>query len=80
MSTAKIAISLNTQTLKRLDDYVKHHVFRNRSQAIQTAIEERIERMEHRRLAAECEKLDPEFEQTLADEGLKRDIKEWPEY
>jgi DNA replication initiation complex subunit (GINS family) len=30
----------------------------------------KIERMEHSRLAQECSKLDPRFEQAMAEEGL----------
>jgi hypothetical protein len=32
------------------------------------------------RLEREVAKLDPKAEQTLAEEGLSRDIAEWPEY
>jgi len=28
----------------------------------------------------ECSKLDPEFEQSLADEGLNEELESWPEY
>lgn len=36
--------------------------------------------MEGTRLAAECAKLDPAFEQSLADEGLDVDAATWPEF
>ena len=36
--------------------------------------------MEKTRLAQECAKLDPAFEQALADEGLAAEVDEWPEY
>jgi hypothetical protein len=32
------------------------------------------------RLACECAKLDPQFEQQLADEGLAGDFRQWPAY
>jgi metal-responsive CopG/Arc/MetJ family transcriptional regulator len=80
MSTAKIAISLDTVLLEKLDDCVKYEVFKNRSQAIQTAIRYIINKMEHQRLAHECAKLDPAFERKLAEEGLYEDYKEWPKY
>jgi hypothetical protein len=32
------------------------------------------------RLAAECAKLDPVYEQSLAEEGMSVDIQSWPEY
>jgi hypothetical protein len=55
-------------------------VFANRSRAIQTALREKIERLEGGRLAAECAKLDPAFEQSLAEEGLGADAASWPEF
>ena len=32
------------------------------------------------RLAREASKLDPKEEQAMADEGLARDLEEWPKY
>ncbi len=80
MSTVKIAISINSQYLNRLDYFVKCKVFKNRSQAIQFAVIEELNRLEHSRLANECAKLDIHFERNMADEGLAEDIKSWPEY
>lgn len=80
MSTSKVAITLDEQLLKRLDRLVAERRFPNRSRAIQAAVEEKLERMERSRLARESAKLDPAFEQKLADEGLVRDVVEWPEY
>ena len=31
-------------------------------------------------LARECSKLDPKYEQALAEEGLTMELEEWPEY
>ena len=36
--------------------------------------------MSKSRLAIECAKLNPNFEQNLAEEGMAEEIKEWPEY
>jgi len=80
MPSAKVAISLDADVLKRLDDLVEKRVFRNRSKAIQQAVEEKLGRLEHTRLARECAKLDPVFEKTLADEGISGELGEWPEY
>jgi len=55
-------------------------VFPNRSQAIQEAVEEKLSRLEHGRLARECAKLDPAFEKALAEEGLSEELAEWPVY
>lgn len=80
MPRAKVAISLDVQTLDRLDRLVRDEVFPNRSQAIQKAVDEKIERAERGRLARECAKLNPAFEKTLAEEGLSEELAEWPEY
>jgi hypothetical protein len=37
-------------------------------------------KVEKSRLAEESAKLDPAYEQALADEGLSGDLAEWPEY
>jgi len=80
METAKVAISINKQTLERLDRLVKEQVFPNRSKAIQQAIEDKLGRLERTRLAEECAKLDPAAEQALAEEGLSEELDRWPEY
>jgi len=69
-----------TKLLKRLDRLVAARRFPNRSRAIQEAVQEKLERLEHSRLAREAAKLDRKFEQKLADEGLAGDTAEWPEY
>ena len=80
MGTAKVAITIDDETLQKLDRLVKEHVFPNRSKAIQEAVQDKIKRIEKTRLARECAKLDPLYEEKLADEGISEDMKEWPEY
>ena len=80
MGTIKIAITLNQNTLERLDRLVRNHIFPNRSRAIQGAVQEKLERMERSRLARECAKLDPDFEKAMAEEGLSEELSEWPKY
>lgn len=80
MRTSKVAISLNRQTLEKLDRLVKNQVFPSRSSAIQDAIEEKLSRLERTRLAEECAKLDPAVEQAMAEEGLSEELARWPEY
>jgi len=80
MATSKIAITIDDKTLKRLDILVKSKFFPNRSKAIQQAVSEKLMRIEKSRLARECAKLDPEFEQSLAEEGFSSELEEWPEY
>jgi metal-responsive CopG/Arc/MetJ family transcriptional regulator len=80
MARAKVAISLDENTLDRLDRLVKNQVFPNRSRAIQEAVEEKLSRLDRSRLARECAKLDPAFEKSLAEEGISEELAEWPEY
>jgi metal-responsive CopG/Arc/MetJ family transcriptional regulator len=80
MTASKIAITLESDMVKRIDTLVKSNLFPNRSKAIQEAVAEKLNRIEKSRLAQECAKLDPEFEQSLADEGVISELEEWPEY
>lgn len=80
MSQTKVAISIEEGVLARIDALVQSKVFSNRSRAIQQAVQEKLERLEHKRLAEECAKLDPDFERAMADEGLSEDLDAWPEY
>lgn len=80
MGKAKVAITIDENLLRRLDYLVKMRVFKNRSRAIQEAVREKLERLEGTRLAQECAKLDPKFEQALAEEGLSVEVEAWPEY
>jgi metal-responsive CopG/Arc/MetJ family transcriptional regulator len=80
MTTLKIGITIEENTLNRLDLLVKSHLFPNRSRAIQEAVVEKLDRIEKNRLARECAKLDPAFEQSVAEEGFETEIDEWPEY
>ena len=80
MGTAKVAITIDDETLQKLDRLVKEHVFPNRSKAIQEAVQDKIRRLEKTRLATECSKLDPSYEKALADQGISEDVHEWPEY
>ncbi|MBI1746589.1 MAG: ribbon-helix-helix protein, CopG family [Acidobacteria bacterium] len=80
MRKAKIAITLDKNSISRLDHLVHANIFLNRSQAIQEAVDEKIERLERHRLAKECAKLDSAFEKAMAEEGLSEDLSEWPEY
>jgi Arc/MetJ-type ribon-helix-helix transcriptional regulator len=80
MSSSKIAITLESTTLKKVDALVKRRVFPNRSRAIQVAVKEKLARLDRSLLARECAKLDPEYEKALADEDLLEDLSEWPEY
>ena len=80
MAAHKIAITIDDNLLKRLDNLVRSDIFPNRSKAIQEAVREKLTRMEKSRLAQECSKLDPKFEQAIAEKGFTLELEEWPEY
>ena len=80
MAKTKIAITLDEKFIEQVDRMISEHIFQNRSQAIQKAVEEKLQRIKHNRLAKECARLDPAFEKAMAEEGLTEDLSEWPEY
>lgn len=80
MSSAKIAITIDQDLLGRLDQWVGDQQLSSRSRAVQQAIQEKLDRVDRNRLSRECSKLDPTFEQDLAESGLSEDLEEWPEY
>ena len=80
MAKTKVAVTLDTETLRRVDRLVRDTRYPNRSQAIEAAVAAQLERLEGRRLADECAKLDPAIERGMAELGLNADVAEWPEY
>ena len=80
MAREKVAVTLDAETLGKLDRLVRRKEFSSRSQAIQQAVEEKLDRLERSRLARECAKLDPDFERSLAEEGISEELDSWPEY
>lgn len=67
---SKITITLNEEIVKQLDYLVMQQSYKHRSQAIEEAVSEKLDRLKRGRLARECLKLDPFEEQELAEEGL----------
>ena len=80
MAASKIAITIDDKLLKKLDIMVKSKVYPNRSKAIQAAVADKLQRLERTRLAQECAKLDPVYDQNMAEDGLAMEMDEWPEY
>lgn len=80
MAKTKVAVTLDAQTVRRVDRLVRDARYPNRSQAIEAAIAAQLERLEGRRLVEECAKLVPAEEQALAEEGLSADRVTWPAY
>lgn len=80
MNRAKIAITIDHMLLELLDNLVQNNIFQNRSQAINTALQEKFSRIQKTRLELECQKLVIQEEQELADIGIEEDFKEWERY
>ena len=80
MASSKVAVSLDRDLLSELDGLVAKKVFTSRSQAVQVAVQEKIARLHRSRLAQECAKLDPAFEQAMAEDGMSGELAQWPEY
>lgn len=80
MTRAKVAVTLDSRALERVDRLVHQGVFPSRSRAIEAALLEKLERLDRSRLAREAAKLDPAFEQALAEEGMAEDLSTWPGY
>jgi Arc/MetJ-type ribon-helix-helix transcriptional regulator len=80
MPKTKVALTLDTELLERVDELVAKRRFRNRSQAVETALADKVQRLARTRLARESAKLNPKEEKRLANEGLVDALDSWPEY
>jgi Arc/MetJ-type ribon-helix-helix transcriptional regulator len=80
MPKTKVAVTIDAELLGRLDALIAKRRFPSRSQAIETAVEEKLARLKRARLAIECAKLDPKVEKAIAEEGLGQDVEAWPEF
>jgi metal-responsive CopG/Arc/MetJ family transcriptional regulator len=80
MPTTKVAVTIDSELLAQVDQLVAQHVFPNRSKAIQEALRDKLTRLRRSRLARESAKLDPQFEQSLAEEGIDQELDTWPAY
>ena len=80
MPKSKVAVTLSTEVLEELDALIAQRRFPNRSQAVEAALAEKLERLSHTRLAREVAKLDPVEEKALAEEGMGVELAAWPEY
>lgn len=80
MTTSKVAITIESDLLSKVDLLVSQQVFPNRSKAIQSALVDKLALLRRDRLASECAKLDSQVEQQLAEEGIEEDLIQWPLY
>lgn len=80
MPKTKVALTLDAELVEQVDALVANRRFRNRSQAVESAIADKLQRLKRTRLARESAKLNPREEKRLADEGVGADLGSWPEY
>ena len=80
MTRRRISVAIARDLLAQLDDLIVKKVFASRSQAIQTAVREKLARMRRSRLAEECAKLDPSMEKAMAEEGMSGELAQCPKY
>ena len=80
MGKSTITITMDDALLKTVDRLVEKSVYPDRSLAIQQAVREKFRRADKDLLERELAKMDPEYEQRMADEFIPRDLSEWPEY
>lgn len=80
MPKTKVALTLDAGLLERVDELVAKQKFRNRSQAVEAALADKVHRLARTRLARESAKLNPADEKRVADEGLVDALESWPEY
>lgn len=80
MPKTKVALTLDATLLERVDDLVAQQKFRNRSQAVEAALADKLQRMARTRLARESAKLDADEEKRLAEDSVLDALDRWPEY
>ncbi len=78
MAATKVAITVDQELLHVVDRWVTQGRYPNRSQAIQAAVREKLERWNRVRLAEEASKLNPQEERGLTEETFVGET--WPEF
>jgi Arc/MetJ-type ribon-helix-helix transcriptional regulator len=79
MATAKVAITLEKNTLAEVDRCVREGRFPNRSRAVQSALADMLARQKRRRLVDELRQLDRSEERAFTEERFAGELP-WPEY
>ncbi len=79
MATKKVAITLDEDTVREVDSLVARRTFPSRSRVIQEAVAEKLARMNRSRLAEQCELLDRNEEQAMAEEFSPGEPEQWLE-
>ena len=79
MPAAKVAVTIDAQLLREVDQWVAAGEYPNRSRAVQAGLARlREERRKRRSFLAELAKVDPAEERALAEEWLVGEAA-WPE-
>ncbi|MEA3406606.1 MAG: ribbon-helix-helix protein, CopG family [Chloroflexota bacterium] len=73
MPKEKVTVTIGRELLRRLDRLVAEGQYPNRSSAVEEVLRKQFAKVDRARLAREAAKLDPAYEQALADEGLAGD-------
>lgn len=77
---SKVAVSLDDALVRQVDLLVRDARYPSRSQAIEIAVAEHLDRLRRRRLADACAQLDPDEEAAMAEADLESDAASWPPY
>ncbi len=80
MPKTKVTLTLDTGMVDQVEQLVAGLRFQNRSQAIEAALADKLQRIARTRLARESAKLNPREEKRLAEDGLVDALESWPEY
>ena len=80
MPKTKVALTIDSGLIEQLDELVARKRFRNRSQAIEAALADKLQRLARTRLARESARLNPRDEKRMADEDMGDVLESWPEY
>jgi Arc/MetJ-type ribon-helix-helix transcriptional regulator len=79
MSTTKVAVTLEADSVKEIDRWVREGRFPNRSRAVQAALAEMRARHKRRRLIDALAKINRNQERAFAEEVFSGEPP-WPEY
>jgi Arc/MetJ-type ribon-helix-helix transcriptional regulator len=80
VAKTKVALTLDAGLVDQIDELVDRRKFRNRSQAVEAALADKLRRLARTRLARESAKLNPLEEKRLAEETMADVLDSWPEY
>jgi Arc/MetJ-type ribon-helix-helix transcriptional regulator len=80
VAKTKVALTLDAGLVDQIDELVDRRKFRNRSQAVEAALADKLRWLARTRLARESAKLNPLEEKRLAEETMADVLDSWPEH